>query len=162
MVRHGSLPAREILPGAGAIQVKQGRACDNSPAIEDRVHFSPFVLPVYLRRTAAIEELIPWLYIKGISTSDSGEALQALVGEKAKGLSRNVIVRLKEQWSNEYEEWMQRDPSGKQYIYIWADGIYAKVRLEDDANKKQRMLVLTGATADGWTEGTDHRSRRLP
>lgn len=152
VVRNGSLPSREILTGAGQVQIKQGRVRDNSPLAEDRVRFSPTVLPAYLKRTAAIEELIPWLYLKGVSTSDFSEALQALVGEKAKGLSPNVIVRLKEQWAAEYEQWMKRDLSEKQYVYIWADGIYAKVRLEDDSNKRQCMLVLMGATADGKKE----------
>ena len=149
VVRNGSLPAREILTGAGPIEVAQGRVRDNSPDSQDRVQFTPSVLPAYLRRTEAIEELIPWLYLKGISTGDFAEALQALVGERAKGLSANVIVRLKEQWSGEYEQWSKRDLSGKHYVYIWADGIHAKVRLEDDANKKQCLLVLMGATADG-------------
>jgi putative transposase len=152
VVKNGSLPAREILTGAGAIQLKQGRVRDNSPDFTDRVPFSPRVLPAYLRRTASIEELIPWLYLKGISTNDFGEALQALVGEKAKGLSANVVVRLKEQWAEEYDQWCQRDLSEKEYVYVWADGIHAKVRLEDDANKKQCILVLMGATADGTKE----------
>ncbi len=98
VVKNGSLPAREILTGAGPIPIKQGRVRDNSLDRESRVEFSPSILPAYLKRTDAIEELIPWLYLKGISTSDFGEALQALVGEKAKGLSANVVVRLKEQW----------------------------------------------------------------
>jgi len=152
VVKNGSLPAREILTGAGAIEVSQGRVRDNSPNSDDRVQFIPSVLPAYLRRTDAIEELIPWLYLKGISTSDFAEALQALVGERAKGLSANVIVRLKEQWSDEYDQWNKRDLSDKHYVYVWADGIYAKVRLEDDANKKQCMLVLMGATTDGKKE----------
>ena len=152
VVKNGSLPAREIITGAGQIEVSQGRVRDNSPEADRRVQFSPRVLPAYLRRTDAIEELIPWLYLKGISTNDFGEALQALVGENAKGLSPNVIVRLKDQWSDEYDDWSKRDLSEKRYVYIWADGIYAKVRLEDDANKKQCMLVLMGATADGKKE----------
>ena len=152
VVKNGSLPARNILTGAGSIPVQQGRVRDNSTDRNSRVEFSPNVLPAYLKRTAAIEELIPWLYLKGISTGDFGEALQALVGEKAKGLSANVVVRLKEQWGTEYDEWMRRDLSGKQYVYVWADGIHVKVRLEDDANKKQCLLVLMGATADGKKE----------
>ncbi len=152
VVKNGSLPAREILTGAGAIQVKQGRVRDNSLDSADRVQFSPSVLPAYLRRTESIEELIPWLYLKGISTNDFGEALQALVGEHAQGLSANVVVRLKEQWSLEYETWCQRDLAEKEYVYVWADGIHVKVRLEDDANKKQCILVLMGATADGTKE----------
>ena len=152
VVKNGSLPTREILTGAGSIPVQQGRVRDNSPDRDSRVEFSPNVLPAYLKRTAAIEELIPWLYLKGISTGDFGEALQALVGEKAKGLSANVVVRLKEQWGTEYDEWMKRDLFGKQSVYVWADGIHLKVRLEDDANKKQCLLVLMGAMADGKKE----------
>ena len=152
VVKNGSLPERNILTGAGAIPVTQGRVRDNHPNKEQRVAFSPSILPSYLRKTAAIEELIPWLYLKGISTGDFAEALQALVGERAKGLSANVVCRLKEQWCNEYEEWSKRDLSGKHYVYVWADGIHVKVRLEDDANKKQCLLVLMGATADGKKE----------
>ncbi|MEO1530062.1 MAG: IS256 family transposase [Planctomycetota bacterium] len=152
VVKNGSLPEREILTGAGAIPVKQGRVRDNTKDPEKRVVFSPSVLPAYLRKTEAIEELIPWLYLKGISTSDFGEALQALVGERARGLSANVVVRLKEQWCDEYDQWSKRDLSEKRYVYVWADGIYAKVRLEDDANKKQCLLVVMGAAADGKKE----------
>jgi transposase-like protein len=152
VVRNGHLPSRELLTGAGRLEVQQPRARDNSPDQENRVCFSPSVLPVYLRKSPAIEELIPWLYLKGISTGDFSEALQALVGERAKGLSPNVIVRLKEQWSDEYEAWMQRDLSQKQYVYLWADGIHVNVRLEDEANKRQCLLVLMGATPDGHKE----------
>ena len=111
VVKNGSLPSREIMTGAGPIEVEQRRVRDNSPSPEDRVQFTPTILPAYLRRTDAIEELIPWLYLKGISTNDFAEALQALVGERAKGLSPNVIVRLKEQWAEEYEQWSRRDLS---------------------------------------------------
>ena len=152
VVKNGSLPEREILTGAGAIPVTQGRVRDNDPDYERRVTFSPSVLPSYLRKTKAIGELIPWLYLKGISTGDFGEALQALVGDRAAGLSANVVCRLKEQWCSEYEDWSKRDLSGKHYVYVWADGIYAKVRLEDDAKKKQCLVVLMGATADGKKE----------
>ncbi len=152
VVKNGSLPAREILTAAGMLEVQQGRVRDNSPNRSDRVQFTPSVLPAYLRRTDAIEELIPWLYLKGVSTGDFQEALQAIVGEKAKGLSANVIVRLKQQWADEYDAWCRRDLSEKHYVYIWADGIHVKVRLEDDANKKQCILVLMGATADGKKE----------
>ena len=152
VVRNGSLPEREILTGAGAIAVTQGRVRDNSHDPEQRVTFTPHVLPAYLRKTQAIEELIPWLYLKGISTGDFAEALQSLVGERAAGLSANVVVRLKEQWCVEHEQWSKRDLSDKQYVYVWADGIHAKVRLEDDGGKKQCLLVLMGATADGQKE----------
>ena len=152
VVRNGSLPSREILTGAGSLEVSQPRVRDNSAEKESRVTFSPSVLPPYLKRTTAIEELIPWLYLKGVSTGDFSEALQSLVGEKAKGLSANVVVRLKEQWSDEFDEWSKRDLSNKQFVYVWADGIHVKVRLEDEGNKKQCLLVLMGATADGRKE----------
>ncbi len=152
VVRNGQLPSRELLSGAGPLEVRQPRVRDNSPDREQRVAFSPSVLPPYLRKSPALEELIPWLYLKGISTGDFTEALQALVGERAQGLSPNVVVRLKEQWSREYEDWMQQDLSGKHYVYLWADGIHVKVRLEDDANRKQCLLVLMGATAEGKKE----------
>lgn len=152
VVRNGHLPSRELLTGAGKLQVEQPRVRDNSAQKEDRVQFSSSILPAYLRKSPAIEELIPWLYLKGISTGDFQDALRALVGQQAQGLSPNVIVRLKEQWSSEYEAWMQRDLSGKQYVYLWADGIHVKVRLEDDANKKQCLLVLMGATPEGTKE----------
>ena len=152
VVRNGRLPSREILTGAGPLEVSQPRVRDKTPDKDARVVFSPSVLPPYLRRSKTIEELIPWLYLKGVSSGDFSEALQSLVGERAKGLSANVIVRLKEQWSQEYETWMQRDLSDKHYVYVWADGIYANVRLEDDANKRQCLLVLMGATADGHKE----------
>ena len=152
VVRNGALPAREILTGAGPLAVAQPRVRDKSASPAERVRFSSSILPVYLRKSKSIEELIPWLYLKGISTGDFSEALQVLVGPAAKGLSPNVIVRLKEIWSREYDAWMQRDLTGKQYVYVWADGIYANIRLEDEANSKQCLLVLMGATADGVKE----------
>ena len=152
VVRNGYQPARKIVTGAGALQVQAPRVRDNSPSKSDRVQFRSALLPPYLRRSKSIEEFIPWLYLKGISTGDFSEALQTLLGEQAKGLSPNVIVRLKEQWTAEYEEWSRRDLTGKQYVYLWADGIYVNVRLEDTETKRQCLLVVMGATADGHKE----------
>jgi len=152
VVRNGHLPRRELLTGAGPLEVRQPRVRDNSLERENRVEFSPSVLPAYLRRSQTIDELLPWLYLKGISTGDFREALQSLLGENAKGLSPNVIVGLKEKWSKEYEQWSRRDLSDKEYVYIWADGIHVNVRLEDPETKRQCMLVLMGATADGKKE----------
>jgi hypothetical protein len=132
--------------------VKQPRVRDNSPAAEHRVRFSPTVLPPYLRRSRSIDELIPWLYLKGISCGDFSEALAAILGADAPALSANVIVRLKEKWSQEYEAWSRRDLSQKHYVYFWADGIHVNVRLEDDANRRQCLLVLMGATSEGKKE----------
>jgi transposase-like protein len=152
VVRNGQLPAREILTGAGPLEVRQPRVRDNSPNQEQRVRFSSKILPRYLRRSKSIDELIPWLYLKGISTGDFGEALQCLLGEDAKGLSSNVIVRLKEKWSKEHEVWNRRDLTDKQYAYVWVDGIHVNVRLESEGNQRQCILVLMGATSDGRKE----------
>jgi transposase-like protein len=152
VVRNGHLPSRSIITGAGNLEVAQPRVRDRSPDLESRVRFSSAILPPYLRRSKAVDELIPWLYLKGISTGDFQEALTALLGPNSAGLSANVVVRLKEEWTTEYEAWCRRDLTGKRYVYLWADGIYVNVRLEDDANKRQCMLVLMGATADGQKE----------
>ncbi len=103
-------------------------------------------------RTITTGELIPWLYLKGISTGDYTEALEALLGRDAKGFSPNVIVRLKEKWGQEYEAWSRRELTGEEYVYVWADGIHVNVRLEDEGNQKQCLLVLMGATAEGRKE----------
>ncbi len=152
VVRNGHLPSREIVTGAGPLAVAQPRVRDKSADLTERVRFSSSILPPYLRKSKSIEELIPWLYLKGISTGDFSEALQSLIGPNASGFSANVVVRLKEQWSQEYDTWSKRDLSGKQYVYLWADGIYANVRLEDEANSRQCLLVLMGATAEGVKE----------
>jgi putative transposase len=152
VVRNGHQPARTIVTGAGVLKVRQPRVRDNSPAKSERVQFSSAILPPYLRRSKVIEEFIPWLYLKGISTGDFSETLRPLLGEAVKGLSPNVIVRLKEQWTAEYEQWSRRDLTGKQYVYLWADGIRVNVRLEDTENKPQCLLVVMGATAEGQKE----------
>jgi transposase-like protein len=152
VVRNGHMPSRELLTGAGRLELRQPRVRDNTPEVERRLHFRSSILPPYLRRSKSIDELIPWLYLKGISTGDYQEALQALLGEDAKGLSPNVIVRLKEQWCQEHKEWSRRDLSDKHYVYVWADGIHTKIRLETPENGRQCLLVLMGATADGCKE----------
>ena len=96
-----------------------------------------------------MEQLIPWLYLKGVSTSDFSEALAALVGKDAPGLSASTISRLKAVWQQDLEAWQQRDLSGKRYAYIWADGIYCNVRMEE----QQCLLVIIGATKDGDRDG---------
>jgi putative transposase len=152
VVRNGYKPVRGILTGAGRLSVEQPRIRDNSREKESRVRFSSKVLPPYLRRSKSLDELIPWLYLKGISTGDFTEALQSLVGKDAPSLSPNVVVRLTQQWSQEYDEWSHRDLSEKQYVYVWADGIHVNVRLENEANQRQCLLVLMAATVDGQKE----------
>ena len=152
VVRNGYLPARSIMTGAGPLEIEQPRVRDRSPRADERVVFGSAILPPYLRKSRSIEELIPWLSLKGISTGDYSEALQALIGQDAKGFSPNVVVRLKEKWGQEYEEWSRRDLSNEEYVYVWADGIHVNVRLEDEGNQKQCLLVLMGATAEGRKE----------
>lgn len=149
IVRNGYLPKRTLLTGAGGLVVQQPRVRDRAKNAEDSVCFSPAVLPRYLRRSKNLDELIPWLYLKGVSTGDFAEALQALLGPDAKALSPSVIVRLKDTWAKELEAWEQRDLSSKEYVYVWADGVYFNVRLDDD---RVCMLVLIGATKDGRKE----------
>jgi len=152
VVRNGFLPSRELVTGAGTLEIQQPRARDKSPEADDRVRFSSSILPPYLRRSKAIDELIPWLYLKGISTGDFSEALQSLTGAPVDSVSASTIVRLKEAWTKEYETWSCRDLSEKRYAYIWADGIHVNVRLEDQENQRQCLLVVMGATAEGEKE----------
>ena len=148
VVRNGHLPERTILTGIGPVAVRQPRVRDRRPA-EERELFSSKILPPYLRKTKSLEELIPWLYLKGISTDGFQEALQALVGPECPGLSANTITRLKEVWQQEYDVWSKRSLAGKEYVYVWADGIYSNVRLEDD---RVCLLVLIGVTKEGQKE----------
>jgi transposase-like protein len=148
VVRNGRLPERTLLTGVGPVDVKQPRVLDRRPA-QAGERFSSKILPPYLRKTKSLEELIPWLYLKGLSTGDFSEALAALVGPEAKGLSASTITRLKEVWQDEFHEWTQRSLKGKEYVYLWADGIHFNIRLEED---RQCILVLMGATADGRKE----------
>ena len=148
VVRNGSLPERTIQTGIGPVEVRQPRVHDRRVKDEREV-FSSKILPPYLRKTKSLEELIPWLYLKGISTGDFQEALQALVGRECPGLSANTITRLKSVWQEEYEVWSKRSLAGKEYVYIWADGIYSNVRLADD---KVCLLVLIGVTKEGRKE----------
>ena len=149
VVRHGHLPQREIMTGIGPVAVRQPRVRDREASEGKRIRFSSTILPPYARRTKSLEVLIPILYLKGISTGDFEEALGALLGKDAGGLSASTIGRLKEAWADEHARWFDRDLSGKRYVYFWVDGIYVQARLEDDA---QCLLVIIGATAEGKKE----------
>jgi len=159
VVRHGHLPEREVMTGIGPVAVRQPRARDRAAAADDpeRIHFTPAILPPYARRSKSLEMLLPILYLKGISTGDFEEALAALLGKDASGLSASTIARLKEVWVDEHKRWNERDLSAKRYVYVWADGIHLQARLEDDA---QCILVIIGATPEGkkeligFTDGT--------
>ena len=148
LVRHGHLPEREVMTGVGPVAVKVPRVRDRKPG-EDRITFTPSILPRYLRRAKSVEELLPWLYLKGVSTGDFSEALAALLGPDAKGLSAKTITRLKASWWVDYEAWQKRDLGAHRFLYIWADGVYFKPRM---AEEKQCVLVVVGADEYGRKE----------
>ncbi len=151
VVRNGHLPERSIQTPMGEIPIKQPRVRDRRD-IGEREGFQSSILPPYLRKTKSLEDLLPWLYLKGISTGDFSEALQALLGPDAAGLSASTITRLKAGWEQEYKDWSKRSLRSKRYVYLWADGVYFNIRLEDPGNSRQCILVLMGATAEGKKE----------
>jgi putative transposase len=148
VVRNGYLPERTIQTGVGDIQVKQPRVHDRRAGGE-HIKFTSSILPPYLKRTKSLDELLPWLYLKGVSTGDFSEALGALLGSDAPGLSATTVTRLKAAWEVEFDAWSKRSLAGKHYVYVWADGVHFNIRLEQD---RQCILVLMGATADGKKE----------
>ena len=146
VVRNGHLPERAIQTGIGPVRVRQPRVRDRG---DGAIRFTSAILPPYLRRTKSLEDLLPWLYLKGISTGDFSDALAALLGTEAPGLSASTITRLKEVWGVEAERWHRRDLTAKRYVYFWADGIYFGARMEEE---KQCILVIIGATDKGRKE----------
>ena len=149
VVRNGHRPTRQIVTGAGPLAVTTPRVDDRGLPRHGDARFTSALIPPYLRRTPHIEELLPVLYLKGISTGDFREALQALLGPDVIGLSAETIVRLKGVWQQEYETWHRRDLSTSRYVYWWVDGIYFTVRLDTD---RQCLLVIVGARPDGTKE----------
>jgi len=145
IVRNGYLPARTLQTGIGDVDIQVPKVRDRS---DSGIKFNSNLLPPYLKRTKSIEELLPWLYLKGISTGDYSEALASLLGENAKGLSANTISRLKNDWLSEHAAWCRRDLSDKRYVYLWADGIYSNVRMDD----RLCLLVVIGVTEHGQKE----------
>jgi putative transposase len=145
VTRNGYQPEREIQTGLGGIGIKRPRVRDR----REGYRFTSAILPPYARRTPSVESVIPALYLKGISTNDFPEALEAILGKNAQGLSPTNIVRLKKAWEAEYKDWNSRDLSGKRYVYMWADGIYFNIRLDKD---RPCLLVIIGALEDGSKE----------
>ena len=132
LVRHGFLPEREVITGIGKVSVQVPRVRDRGANPDgSKVRFNSSLVPPYLRKSKSVEELLPWLYLKGISTGDFSEALASLVGPDADGLSASTITRLKATWWDEYEVWRKQDLTGKRYVYIWADGVYFNPRLDE-------------------------------
>jgi putative transposase len=147
VVRNGYLPEREVLTAAGQIAVKVPKVRDRSGA---GIKFNSNIVPPYIRKSPRVSAALPWLYLKGISTGDMSEALSVLLGEDAKGLSANVVSRLKAQWADEHESWNRRDMSLSRYVYWWADGIHTGLR--SDHSDGQCLMVIVGVTPDGRKE----------
>jgi len=147
VVRNGYLPAREVLTAIGNVEVRVPKVRDRSGA---GIKFNSALVPPFVRRSQRISAALPWLYLKGISTGDMREALTVLLGDEAKGLSPNVVSRLKSEWATEYAGWMKRDLSASRYVYWWVDGIHTGLRQENDA--RQCLLVIVGVTPEGQKE----------
>jgi transposase-like protein len=144
VVRNGHLPERTLQTGLGAVRVR-------APRVEDRregQRFTSAILPRYLRKVPSLENLIPTLYLLGVSSSDMQRGLEAILGPGARGLSSSTML-LCQVWPQEFAQWNRRDLSEKEYVYVWADGIYFNVRCED---ARPCLLVLVGALADGTKE----------
>ena len=149
LVRNGHAPERRLQTGIGPLEVRRPKLRDRGIAGEEPIRFTSAILPAYLRRTKNLEELLPWLYLKGVSTGQFAEALTALLGPEAPGLSAATVRRLTEAWQEEHARWQRRDLSARRYVYIWADGVYFTPRLE---HERQCLLVLIGADASGRKE----------
>jgi len=143
VVRNGYQPEREILTGIGSVPVKipKVRAKDGKA-----VTFHSALVPPYVRKAKSLEASLPWLYLKGISTGEMGEALKTLVGADAKGLSASTVSRLKQEWGQEYQQWQNKPLDKDKWVYIWADGIYSGLRSEDT---KLCALVIIGVNEHG-------------
>ena len=128
VVRNGYLPERTITTGVGEVAIQVPKVRDRTSS---GIKFTSQLLPPYLKRSRSVEEVLPWLYLKGVSTGDFGEALAALLGPEAKGLSSATISRLKSTWGSEHQDWQGRSLKHKRYVYVWADGIYFNIRADE-------------------------------
>ncbi|ALX44619.1 IS256 family transposase (plasmid) [Burkholderia humptydooensis] len=147
IVRNGYLPEREVVTAVGPVPVQVPKVRDRSGS---GVKFNSNIVPPYVRKSPRVSAALPWLYLRGVSTGDMSEAFSVLLGEQAKGLSPNVVVRLKAQWADEFERWNKRDLSGSRWVYWWADGIHTGARSEDSDG--QCLLVIIGVKPDGSKE----------
>jgi transposase-like protein len=151
VVRNGYARSREVLCGAGTIEVRAPRINDKrvDEPTGERKRFRSAILPPYMRRSPKISEVLPLLYLHGLSSGDFTPALREFFGSEA-GLSPASVVRLTEQWQEERKEFMKRDLSERDYVYVWVDGIHTKVRL--GADDRLCCLVMVGARIDGQKE----------
>jgi transposase-like protein len=150
VVRNGYHEPREVLTSAGAVEVTVPRVNDKrvDPDTGERERFASAILPPWARKTPKITEVLPLLYLHGLSSGDFVPALGQFLGS-AKGLSGPVITKLTEQWQAEQRAFGERDLSTVDYVYLWADGIHVNIRLEEH---KLCLLVMIGVRADGRKE----------
>ncbi|MFO7730157.1 MAG: IS256 family transposase [Spirochaetia bacterium] len=151
VVKNGYGPERTVLTGVGAVSLKRPRIDEREAVNRNSTHkkFTSGVLPKFLRRTPTVEGVVATLYLKGVSTNDFDDAIQAIYGQEAGSLSASTVSRLKEAWYGEYEQWRKRTLSNNQYAYIWADGVYFNARIEGD---RSCILVIIGAKFNGEKE----------
>ena len=147
VIRNGYLPEREIVTAIGPVTVQVPKVRDRSGS---GVKFNSNIVPPYIRKSPRVSAALPWLYLRGVSTGDMSEALSVLLGEEAKGLSPNVVSRLKAQWAEEHVLWNRRDLSDSRWVYWWADGIHTGLRSDDSDG--QCLLVIIGVKPDGTKE----------
>lgn len=150
VARNGRARARKVTMGAGTVDVTAPRVNDRRVDVDGkRQRFTSAILPPYMRRSPKVAEVLPILYLRGLSSGDFQEALKALLGEDASGLSSANINKLLSVWGEEYERFRARDLSERDYVYVWADGVHFNIRLEED---RLCTLVLLGARPDGTKE----------
>ena len=165
VVRNGTAQPRTVLTSAGAVEVTAPRVNDKrtDPATGERMRFSSAILPSWARKTPQISEVLPLLYLHGLSSGDFVPALGQFPGSHA-GLSSSTVTRLTEQWKDEAAAFMRRDLSGVDYVYLWVDGIHLGIRLGEG---KLCLLVMIGVRADGRKEkeparaGTHRHAHRV-
>lgn len=149
IVRNGYNKARTLVTGAGQIDIQTPRVDDRALENIEEPRFQSSLIPPYLKRTQNMEEFVPYLYLKGISTGDFTDVMEKLTRKKVAGFSAENIVRMKQIWERDYKSWINRDFSNSSYVYWWVDGIHFNVRLDDG---RQCILVIIGAKEDGTKE----------
>ena len=150
VVRNGYAQPREVMTVAGAVEVRARRVNDKRVDAQtgERKRFRSVILPPWCRKSPKVAEVLPLLYLHGLSTGDFVPALESFLGSAA-GLSAASIARLSKQWTDDYHAFCQRELSGVDHVYVWVDGIHVRVRLEED---KLCLLVIVGVRADGTKE----------
>ena len=150
VVRNGHARARKVTIGSGTIEVRAPRVDDRRvDEAGERRRFRSRILPPYMRRSPKVAEVLPILYLRGLSSGDFRQALPVLLGKDAAGLSSTAITRLTGEWQHEYEAFRRRDLSDRDYVYVWVDGVHFNIRLEQE---RLCTLVMIGARADGTKE----------